>query len=73
MGFPRFDGWDLAIWLVKCEDYFVLYCVLEAMKVVAASMNMEDTAARWLQVHRLKRGIGRLEKCSQSNNGEVWG
>jgi hypothetical protein len=28
------------------------------MKVVAASMNMEGTTARWLQVYRLKGGLG---------------
>lgn len=47
-----------SIWVVKCEDYFGLYHVPEAMKVVAASMNMEGTTARWLQVYRLKGGLG---------------
>jgi hypothetical protein len=43
---------------MRCEDYIGLYHVLDAMKVVATSMNMEGTASRWLQVHRLKGGLG---------------
>jgi hypothetical protein len=38
MMFPRFDGVEPGIWLTKCEDYFRMYRVPEAMKGVAASV-----------------------------------
>jgi hypothetical protein len=55
---PKFNGVDLAIWKTKCEDYFNMYQVSDVMKVTAVSMNMEENVAQWLQVYRLKNGLG---------------
>jgi hypothetical protein len=32
--FPKFCGVDLAIWIIKCEDYFNLYRVPDFMKTI---------------------------------------
>lgn len=58
MLFPKFGGKEPAIWLNRCEDYFNMYQVPGAMKVPAASMNMEGNAARWLQILKLRGDLG---------------
>jgi hypothetical protein len=58
LSFPKFQGLEPGIWLAKCMDYFTIYRVPEMMWVTAASMHMEGNAARWLQVYRVKKGLG---------------
>jgi len=54
MAFPRFTGENPRIWKDKCLDYFHIFNIPESMWVTSASMNMDDNAAKWLQVYKLK-------------------
>jgi hypothetical protein len=56
--FPRFQGKEPGIWLAKCQDYFTIYQVPEALWAISASMHMEGNAARWLQVYKMRQGLG---------------
>ena len=58
MAFPRFTGENPRIWKDKCLDYFHIFNIPESMWVTSASMNMDDNAAKWLQVYKLKHGLG---------------
>ena len=57
LSFPRFDGSNPRIWKSKCEDYFQLYSVPEAMKATFASLHMDDNSAKWLQMYKKKYGL----------------
>jgi hypothetical protein len=50
LNFLKFSGVDPVVWLDKCVDYFTFFKVPYAMWVTAASLHMENNAARWLQV-----------------------
>jgi hypothetical protein len=52
MGFPKFDGTDVRIWLDKCSAYFQLFQIPEAFKVTAATMSLLDRAAHWYQAYK---------------------
>jgi hypothetical protein len=65
MPFPKFGGTDLVIWIIQCEDYFNFYRVPDFLKSMVASLNFEGTAARWLQVVRLKQGLGDWRNLSR--------
>jgi len=52
LSFPRFDGANPTIWKSKCQDYFSLYNVPDAMKATFASLHIDDNAAKWLQVYK---------------------
>jgi hypothetical protein len=65
MPFPKFGGTDPTIWIIQCEDYFNLYRVPDFMKSTVASLNFEGTVARWLQVVRLKQGLGDWRNLSR--------
>jgi hypothetical protein len=56
--FPRFQGNEPGIWLAKCQDYFTIYQVPEALWAISAFMHMEGNAARWLQVYKMRHGLG---------------
>jgi hypothetical protein len=56
--FPRFQGKEPGIWLAKCQDYFTIYKVPEALWAISASMHMEGNATRWLQVYKMRQGLG---------------
>jgi hypothetical protein len=58
LGFPKFCGDHPRIWIDKCCDYFHIYNIPECMWTTAASLHMEDNAAKWLQVYKLKVGLG---------------
>ena len=58
MAFPRFTGENPRIWKDKCLDYFHIFNIPESMWVTSASMNMDANAAKWLQVYKLKHGLG---------------
>jgi hypothetical protein len=58
MNFPRFNGKNLNIWKNKCEDHYKLLNIPEAMWTTAASLHMEGNAESWLQVYKLKVGLG---------------
>jgi hypothetical protein len=58
MNFPRFNGKNPGIWKNKCEDYFYLLNIPEAMWTTVASLHMDENAESWLQVYKLKMGLG---------------
>lgn len=58
MNFPRFNGKDLGIWKAKCEDYFRLLDILESMWTMTASLHMSDNVERWMQMYKMKHGLG---------------
>jgi hypothetical protein len=41
-----------------CADYFHIFNIPECMWTTAASLHMEDNTAKWLQVYKLKNGLG---------------
>jgi len=57
LAFPRFDGLNPRIWKSKCQDYFSLYDVPDAMKATFASLHIDDNAAKWLQVYKRQHGL----------------
>ena len=58
MAFPQFTGENPRIWKDKCLDYFHIFNIPESMWVTSASMNMDANTAKWLQVYKLKHGLG---------------
>jgi len=56
-----FNGSNPRIWKSKCLDYFQLCNIDEAFWTIAASMNMDGNAAKWLQVYKKKHGLGDWE------------
>jgi hypothetical protein len=57
LSFPEFSGDNPRIWIDKCLDYFKIFNIPESMWTTAASLNMEDNTAKWLQVYKLKFGL----------------
>jgi len=53
MHFPKTDGTQPKIWLDKCHNYFHIYQIPEHLWVEAATMHLEDNAAKWWQVYKL--------------------
>jgi hypothetical protein len=58
MNFPKFSGKEPSIWKDKCEDYFKLLNIPESMWTTAASLHMDGNAESWMQVYKLKEGLG---------------
>jgi len=58
MSFPLFTGEHPKIWKDKCLNYFSLCNVPESMWTIAASMHMDGPASKWLQVYKLRNGLG---------------
>lgn len=66
LSFPKFSGVNPTIWLDKCEDYFEIYKVNQHMWVTAASLHMEDNAAKWWQAYKAKRGLGNWDQFAKA-------
>jgi hypothetical protein len=47
MQFPTFDGQNPKIWIDNCTNYFAVYKVEEELKVTAATMHLQENAAKW--------------------------
>lgn len=47
--FPKFDGENPRLWKDRCELYFEVYSVSEALKPRFAALNFDGPAASWLQ------------------------
>jgi hypothetical protein len=58
LSFPKFSGDNPKIWIDKCGDYFHIFNVPKCMWTTTASLHMEENAARWLQVYKMKKGLG---------------
>lgn len=41
-----------------CQDYFSFLSVPESMWTTVASLHMEDNADKWMQMYKLKHGLG---------------
>jgi hypothetical protein len=57
MQFPKFTGKHPLIWRDKCEDYFRIFDIPESMWATYASLNMDENAAKWLQMYKRKFGL----------------
>lgn len=64
--FPMFEGVEPKIWLKKCVDYFQLYNVPQMVWVTAASLHMEENAARWFQMFSLQHGLTSWDEFAQA-------
>jgi hypothetical protein len=58
MSFPKFPGVEPGIWITMCLEYFMIYQVPEFMWASSASLHMEGRAGRWMQVYKMKQGLG---------------
>lgn len=52
MQFPTFDGTNPKVWLDNCRNYFSIYSVPESVWVTAATMHLQDNAAKWYQAYK---------------------
>ncbi|XP_072151772.1 uncharacterized protein [Setaria viridis] len=58
MSFPQFTGkQNPCIWKDKCKDYFKIFDIPKSMWASYASLNMDDNAAKWLQMYKKKYGL----------------
>jgi hypothetical protein len=53
MHFPAFDGVQPKIWPDKCNNYFSIYSIPEHLWVEAATMHLQENAAKWWQTYTL--------------------
>jgi hypothetical protein len=58
LSFPKFNGDNPWIWIDKCRDYFSIFNIPECMWTTTTSLHMEDNETKWLQVYKLKVGLG---------------
>ncbi|PAN47275.1 hypothetical protein PAHAL_9G245100 [Panicum hallii] len=52
--FPKFDGQNPRLWKDRCELYFEVYSVSDALKPRFAALNFDGVATTWLQNFELK-------------------
>jgi hypothetical protein len=57
MDFPTFDGTNPRLWKDRCETYFEIFGVSDALKPRFAALNFTDAAAAWLQTVELRGRI----------------
>jgi hypothetical protein len=57
MSFPQFSGKTPTIWKDKCENYFTIFDIPPSVWATYASMNMDENAAKWLQMYKKKNGL----------------
>jgi hypothetical protein len=53
MQFPNFAGDQPRIWINKCNNYFSMYSIPQSLWVTAATMHLEDNAAKWWGAYKL--------------------
>jgi hypothetical protein len=58
LSFPQFTGKNPSIWKDKCQDYFKIFDIPSSMWATYASMNMDDNAAKWVQMYKKRYGLG---------------
>jgi len=58
--FPNLMVWSPHLERQVC-DYFQIFSIAEHMWATSASLHMEGKAATWLQVYKLKHGLGNWE------------
>ncbi|KAH6761080.1 hypothetical protein C2S51_018029 [Perilla frutescens var. frutescens] len=53
--FPRFDGTQPRVWILKCNSYFkMIPNIPEEQRIALATMNFEEKAALWYQSYSTK-------------------
>jgi hypothetical protein len=52
MPFPKFDGSSPKIWIDNCTNYFIIYSIPTNLQVTAATMHLQDNAAKWWQAYK---------------------
>jgi len=62
LDFPRFDGQNPRLWKDRCELYFEVYNVSDALKPCFAALNFDKVAATWLQTHEVKGRVSSWEE-----------
>ncbi|WVZ61926.1 hypothetical protein U9M48_011733 [Paspalum notatum var. saurae] len=55
--FPKFDGDNPRLWRDRCQMYFEVYAVADALKTRFAALNFLGAAATWLQTIERKERI----------------
>ncbi|WVZ58303.1 LOW QUALITY PROTEIN: hypothetical protein U9M48_008586, partial [Paspalum notatum var. saurae] len=55
--FPKFDGDNPRLWRDRCQMYFEVYAVADALKTRFAALNFSGAAATWLQTIECKEWI----------------
>jgi hypothetical protein len=68
MNFPTFDGTNPRLWRDKCESYFEIFGVSDALKPRFAALNFTGVAEAWLQTMELCGRFTSWDKLQQ----EVW-
>jgi hypothetical protein len=68
--FPQVPRADPRIWLEKCQDHFTIYQVVKAVWAISAAMYMEGNVVMWLQVHKMKHGLGNWMQFSRDVNAK---
>jgi hypothetical protein len=66
ISFPQFSGENPSIWIDKCQDYFKIFNIPKGTWATYASMNMDDNAAKWLQMYKKKYVLGEWEIFCQA-------
>jgi hypothetical protein len=62
MSFPSFDGENPRLWKDRCELYFEIYSVHDALKPRFAALNFKGAAAAWLQTFELRGRVDTWER-----------
>lgn len=58
MTFPQFDGENLRLWKIMCEQYFAMYGIDKSFWLPMATLNFSNTTTIWLQsVQRKVSGL----------------
>jgi hypothetical protein len=68
MNFPTFDGTNPRLWRDKCESYFEIFGVSDALKPRFAALNFTGVAEAWLQTMELCGRFTSWDKLQQA----VW-
>jgi len=57
MQFPNFASDQPRIWINKCNNYFSMYGIPESLWVTAATIHLEDNAAKWWEAYKLSNPV----------------
>jgi len=61
LAFPKFEGDNPLIWKDKCLNFFQLYELPQSLWTTTAAMNIDGPTAKWLQIYKLRYGLGDWE------------
>jgi hypothetical protein len=58
LSFPKFYGENPLIWIYKCTNDFRIFNIPKCMWTTVASLHMEDNAAKWLKMYKIRIELG---------------